>query len=122
MDFAQAPGGWRCLLTELEVVTDHADAEATEGGAVRAGADRLKREAIVGLYSFPIGSAVRVKPNVLEPRHQWGQVRPGSVGRMLGVSTNGYQVCYFNCRPSLPPSPLQKLTCDVWSCLGLARS
>jgi len=92
VDFAQAPGGWRCLLTELEVVTDHADAEATEGGAVRAGADRLKREAIVGLYSFPIGSAVRVKPNVLEPRHQWGQVRPGSVGRMLGVSTNGYQV------------------------------
>ena len=30
---------------------------------------------MVGLYSFLIGGAVRVKPNVLEPRHQWGQVR-----------------------------------------------
>ena len=47
----------------------------------------------VGLYSLPIGAAVRVKPSVLEPRHSWGQVRPGSVGRVLGTDpASGSQI------------------------------
>ena len=55
VDFVEAPGGWRCLLTELEPIpTDAAEATRRE----------LRLEATVGLYAFPIGSAVRVKPSV----------------------------------------------------------
>lgn len=83
VDFVEAPGGWRCLLTELEPIpTDVEEAARRE----------LKLEATVGLYTFPIGSAVRVKPTVEEPRHQWGQVRPGSVGRVAGVSSGTAQL------------------------------
>lgn len=42
---------------------------------VSASRRKLRTEAKVGFYSFKIGSAVRVKRNVEEPRHQWGQVR-----------------------------------------------
>ena len=79
----EAPGGWRCLLTELEPIPTDSE-EATRR--------QLRLEATVGLYTFPIGAAVRVKPSVVEPRHQWGQVRPGSVGRIAGVSSGTAQL------------------------------
>lgn len=83
VDFVEASGGWKCLLTELEVIPDAEDERAQLG---------FPCEAKVGLYAFPIGSAVRVKPSVLEPRHDWGQVRPGCVGRVAGASKFSAQI------------------------------
>lgn len=79
VDFVEAPGGWRCLVLELDPVPLHDAAEVSRRG--------LHAEAVVGLYSFPIGAAVGVKAAVVEPRHQWGPVRPGSVGRVAGVNS-----------------------------------
>lgn len=83
VDFVQSTYGWRCLLSELKLVP-------TDENEVRR--LRLRTKAVVGFYSFKIGCAVRVKPTIEEPRHHWGQVRPGSVGRVAGVNPDTAQL------------------------------
>jgi hypothetical protein len=74
VDFAASHDDWKGLIVEVAAVPHDSTVAASQG---------LRIDAILGLYSFRIGTCVRVKPSVIEPRHQWGQVRPGSVGRCV---------------------------------------